>query len=185
MTADLLNVRKQVTFFIDPFHSAFITRLTAHFLWSIPLQSHQHLDPCHLRSSHHVVGESIPSSQKPSIFFNRSFQVAAYDLPRPTFLPQIQYHINDYLKFDVTYGTLQGFVWLAYYYLLEPTAAVRFTQDPLSRRSHSVVTAPLYPSSHFVCPNCKRVCSESRPFKYCACCTRGMLDCSVHRTWRL
>jgi 2-hydroxy fatty acid dioxygenase len=49
----------------------------------------------------------------------------AYDLPRPTFLPQINYHLNDYLEFEVTYGTLQAGLWLAYYYLLEPVAAVR------------------------------------------------------------
>jgi len=68
-----------------------------------------------------------PESAEPTILLNRSFQVLAYDLPRPTFLPQIQYNLNEYLKFEVTYGTLQGFLWLAYYYLLEPTAAVRLT----------------------------------------------------------
>ncbi|KAF8268267.1 hypothetical protein EI94DRAFT_1771639 [Lactarius quietus] len=66
-----------------------------------------------------------------------SFQVAAYDLPRPTFLPQIQYDLNNYLKFEVTYGTLQGFVWLAYYYLLEPTAALLYTPQAIL----SVLTA--------------------------------------------
>jgi hypothetical protein len=58
---------------------------------------------------------------------DRSFQVLAYDLPRPTFLPQIYYHLNDYLKVEVTYGTLQGLLWLAYYFLLEPVAAVRLS----------------------------------------------------------
>jgi hypothetical protein len=56
---------------------------------------------------------------------NRSLQVLAYDWPRPTFLPQIHYRLNDYLNFEVTYGTLQGLLWLAYYYVLEPFAAVR------------------------------------------------------------
>jgi uncharacterized membrane protein YGL010W len=69
-----------------------------------------------------------------------SLQVAAYDLPRPTFLPQIQYHINDYLKFEVTYGTLQGFLWLAYYYLLEPTAALLYTPQAIL----SVLTASAF-----------------------------------------
>ncbi|KAH9077388.1 hypothetical protein EDB83DRAFT_2504580 [Lactarius deliciosus] len=56
-------------------------------------------------------------------------------LPRPTFLPQIQYHFNDYLKFEVTYGTLQGFLWLAYYYLLEPTAASVLTANAFAQRA--------------------------------------------------
>jgi 2-hydroxy fatty acid dioxygenase len=55
---------------------------------------------------------------------NRSFQVLAYDLGKPTFLPQVHYHLNDYLKFEVTYGTLQGLLWLAYYFILDPIAAV-------------------------------------------------------------
>lgn len=67
---------------------------------------------------------------------NRSFQVLTYDLPRPTFLPQVQYHFNDYLKFEVTYGTLQGLLWLAYYYILDPLAAVRSIKICHLRRSH-------------------------------------------------
>lgn len=59
---------------------------------------------------------------------NRSFQVLLCDLPRPTFLPQVHYRFNDYLEFDVTYGTLQGLLWLAYYYILDPLAAVRLIQ---------------------------------------------------------
>jgi hypothetical protein len=69
----------------------------------------------------------------------------AYDLPRPTFLPQIEYHVNDYLKFEVTYGTLQGFVWLAYYYLLEPMAAVSLPLGASSCRFDSAALVHLYP----------------------------------------
>jgi hypothetical protein len=54
--------------------------------------------------------------------------VLAYDLPKPTFLPQVHYRLNDYLIFEVTYGTLQGLLWLAYYYILDPVAAVRLIQ---------------------------------------------------------
>jgi len=66
-----------------------------------------------------------------------SFQVLAYDLPRPTFLPQVHYRLNDYLDFEVTYGTLQGLLWLAYYYLLEPVAALLYTPQAIL----SVLTA--------------------------------------------
>jgi uncharacterized membrane protein YGL010W len=101
--ADLLNVRKQLTFY-GAYHS-------------------------------NTVNVLIHVTCVPLIMW--SFQVLAYDLPRPTFLPQIEYHVNDYLKFEVTYGTLQGFVWLAYYYLLEPVAALLYTPQAIL----SVLTA--------------------------------------------
>jgi 2-hydroxy fatty acid dioxygenase len=75
---------------------------------------------------------------------NRSFQVLAYDLPKPTFVPQVHYHLNDYLKFEVTYGTLQGLLWLAYYYMLEPFAAVSATQICDHRRFHPRFPQLLY-----------------------------------------
>lgn len=77
-------------------------------------------------------------------FRYRSFQVLAYDLPRPTFIPQVHYHLNDYLKFEVTYGTLQGLLWLAYYYMLEPFAAVSATQICDHRRFHPRFPQVLY-----------------------------------------
>ena len=81
----------------------------------------------------------------PHLILHRSFQVLAYDLPRPTFLPQFEYNVNDYLKFEVTYGTLQGLVWLAYYYLLEPAAAVILALGAPSRGVDSALLVPLYP----------------------------------------
>jgi uncharacterized membrane protein YGL010W len=66
-----------------------------------------------------------------------SFQVLAYDLGQPTFLPQVHYQFNDYLKFGITYGTLQGLLWLAYYYILDPTAALLYTPQAIL----SVLTA--------------------------------------------
>jgi len=63
--------------------------------------------------------------------------VLSYDWPRPTFLPEFHYHLNDYLKFEVTWGTLQGLLWLAYYYTLEPLAALLYTPQAIL----SVLTA--------------------------------------------
>jgi hypothetical protein len=92
---------------------------------------------------------------------NRSFQVLLYDLPRPTFLPQVHYRLNDYLEFEVTYGTLQGLLWLAYYYILDPLAAVRLIQICHHRRSHPlIVTGPLHTPSDFVYLDRKCLCSE-------------------------
>jgi hypothetical protein len=67
---------------------------------------------------------------------NRSAQVLLCDLPSPTFLPQIHYDLTDYLKFEFTYGTLQGLLWLAYYYILDPLGAVRLNQILHHRRTH-------------------------------------------------
>jgi len=64
-------------------------------------------------------------------FIMWSFQVLTYDLPRPTFLPQVHYDLNNYLKFEVTYGTLQGLFWLVYYYMLEPSAALLYTPQAI------------------------------------------------------
>ena len=42
----------------------------------------------------------------------------------PSFIPAYHYVINDYMVFDTNYASLMGVVYLAYYYLLEPVAAV-------------------------------------------------------------
>lgn len=45
-------------------------------------------------------------------------------LPTPSFVPAYHYVINRYMVFDANYAALMGVVYLAYYYVLEPTAAV-------------------------------------------------------------
>lgn len=72
-----------------------------------------------------------------SLLSNRSAQVLLCDLPNPTFLPQIHYDFTHYLKFEFSYGTLQGLVWLAYYYILDPLGAVRIDSDLLSSQNSS------------------------------------------------
>ena len=54
----------------------------------------------------------------------RSFQALVAPLPLPSFVPTYHYPINDYMVFDANYASLMGVVYLAYYYLLEPVAAV-------------------------------------------------------------
>jgi hypothetical protein len=122
--SDLFNVRKQVLNG-DPRFTCYLLMLSFSSLFMgriiLILSTCRSISSASLSSCGKVYeynfGSLLPS--------NRSFQVLAYDLPRPTFLPQIVYHLNDYLKFEVTYGTLQAILWLAYYYMLEPFAAVR------------------------------------------------------------
>jgi hypothetical protein len=83
------------------------------------------------------------------------------DLPNPTILPQIDYDFNHYLKFEVTYGTLQGLVWLAYYYVLDPLGAVRLIQICYHRKTHRFfVTALLHTPGDAVYLDRKCLCPE-------------------------
>ncbi|KIM45861.1 hypothetical protein M413DRAFT_440916 [Hebeloma cylindrosporum] len=56
-----------------------------------------------------------------------SFQALVAPLPMPSFIPAYHYVINDYMVFDTNYASLMGVVYLAYYYLLEPVAALLYT----------------------------------------------------------
>jgi len=56
-----------------------------------------------------------------------SFQAFVAPFALPSFVPAYHYVINDYLVFDTNYATLMGVAYLAYYYLLEPVAALLYT----------------------------------------------------------
>ena len=43
----------------------------------------------------------------------------------PSFMPTIHYAFNDYLVFDLNYATIHAALYLVYYFILEPVAAVR------------------------------------------------------------
>lgn len=53
----------------------------------------------------------------------------AANLPLPDFIPGFHYHINDYLLFESNPATITAAVYLAYYYVLEPFAAVNSLFD--------------------------------------------------------
>jgi hypothetical protein len=46
-------------------------------------------------------------------------------IPNPSFLPEIHYTFNEYLVFDMNVSAVLTAVYLAYYFILEPIAAVR------------------------------------------------------------
>ena len=46
-------------------------------------------------------------------------------IPVPSFFPEVHTVINDYLAFDLNWSALWAIMSLLYYYVLEPTAAVR------------------------------------------------------------
>lgn len=61
---------------------------------------------------------------KPTEFYSRTFQALVAPLPVPAFLPAYHYAINDFMLFEMNYATIMGIVYLAYYFTLEPVAAV-------------------------------------------------------------
>ncbi|KAF8901647.1 hypothetical protein CPB84DRAFT_1961895 [Gymnopilus junonius] len=48
-------------------------------------------------------------------------------LPVPAFIPAYHYVVNDYMLFTVNYATIMGVIYLAYYFVLEPVAALLYT----------------------------------------------------------
>jgi len=48
-------------------------------------------------------------------------------LPTPSFIPALKYEIAPYLVFDTSSTSIITFIFLAYYYALEPTAALLYT----------------------------------------------------------
>lgn len=56
----------------------------------------------------------------------RSFQAFLAPFRPPPFVPAYRHVINDYMIFETNYATLMGTVYIAYYLLLEPVAAVSF-----------------------------------------------------------
>jgi hypothetical protein len=55
----------------------------------------------------------------------RTFQVLTSAIPVPEFVPAVRYTFNDYFVFDLNAPAIHAALYLVYYLLLEPFAAVR------------------------------------------------------------
>ena len=51
------------------------------------------------------------------------------DAPRPSWFPVFDYKINDYLEVEFNYGLIQSVLYLGYFFVLEPVAAVSATRS--------------------------------------------------------
>ncbi|PPR03873.1 hypothetical protein CVT26_000871 [Gymnopilus dilepis] len=60
-----------------------------------------------------------------------TFQALVAPLPVPDFLPTYHYALNDYMLFEVNYASIMGAIYLAYYFILEPVAALSYTPQML------------------------------------------------------
>ncbi|TFK43241.1 hypothetical protein BDQ12DRAFT_674636 [Crucibulum laeve] len=56
-----------------------------------------------------------------------TFQVLAAQIPVPSFIPAIDHKFSDYLIFDLNISAIHAALYLAYYFILEPTAALLYT----------------------------------------------------------
>lgn len=72
-------------------------------------------------------GKSLWSFSRVSdlISCNRTSQLLASTLPTPPFFPDFHYTFNPYMSFEINWSTIVMGLYLAYYYALEPLAAVR------------------------------------------------------------
>ncbi|RDB23179.1 putative endoplasmic reticulum membrane protein C16E8.02 [Hypsizygus marmoreus] len=55
-----------------------------------------------------------------------TFQVLASELPIPSFVPTVHYTINEYLRFDLNVSAIHAGLYIAYYFILEPVAAILY-----------------------------------------------------------
>jgi len=55
----------------------------------------------------------------------RTFQVLTSTIPVPEFVPAVRHTFNDYFVFDLNVPAIHAALYLVYYLLLEPFAAVR------------------------------------------------------------
>lgn len=55
-----------------------------------------------------------------------SWEVIQTTFPHPSFLPQLEYKINEYLVFELSYAALYALANWLYYFALEPTAAILY-----------------------------------------------------------
>ncbi|KAG6866520.1 hypothetical protein C0991_003064 [Blastosporella zonata] len=73
-----------------------------------------------------------------------TFQVMASELPVPSFVPEVHHRINDYLCFDLNISAIHAGLYLAYYFILEPVAAILYAPQ----LALSLLTATAYAPGH-------------------------------------
>ncbi|PFH52624.1 hypothetical protein AMATHDRAFT_74097 [Amanita thiersii Skay4041] len=69
-----------------------------------------------------------------------TFQVLAAPVPAPSFIPSISYKLNDYLIFETNFSVIQATIYMFYYLVLEPTAALLY----LPQMTLSLLTATAF-----------------------------------------
>jgi len=72
-----------------------------------------------------------------------SFQVMAAQIPVPAFVPAIHHIFSKHLVFDLNYSAIHAAIYLAYYFALEPVAALLYTPQLVL----SLLTATAYSHS--------------------------------------
>lgn len=95
-------------------------------LWRLPLQPDQHPHTYDLRTSYPLVWSLLDRLISCDVqHSSRTFQVLVSPFPVPSFVPAVHYTINEYLVFDLNVPAILAGLYIAYYFILEPVAAVR------------------------------------------------------------
>lgn len=158
-----------------------LTCSAARVLWRLPLEQNKCADTYDMCAASDLVSRQW-HSERHSLTTFRTWQVMLASYPKPSVFPTYRHDYNSVLSYEFNWAVLQAGVYLAYYLLLLPSAAV---SDP-SLRIHAMLTQkPDYlhpPNAHL---RSLRYCVFARPKKRedCYCTTCCMLDCSVLRTW--
>lgn len=117
-------------------------------------------------------------------FSSRSFQAFVAPLPVPSCVPVYHYALNDYLVFGTNWATIMGVVYLGYYYILEPVAAVSCTG---LRLIPSDFMAPCLVAIYAANGSHGTECNGFLAKAWIPISSRrgscSQLDCAVHWTW--
>lgn len=131
-----------------------------------------------------LVRLSLPTLSPFHTVDTRSFQAFLAPFRPPPFVPAYRHVINNYMMFETNYATLMGTVYIVYYLLLEPVAAVGFFLLPSHNCDYSPKPQAIVRSSddhHNL--DCHSFRAESKSHScdnYHPC---FMLDCSVCWSW--
>lgn len=114
---------------------------------------------------------------------HRTFQVLTSELPVPSFIPAFHHTFNEHLRFDLNIASIHAGLYLIYYFILEPVAAVRRLIISLLTTDYIVSTVALRSTNDIVPLNGDCVLSRFGPYLQSSCPPWCFLDCPISRPW--
>lgn len=132
MSTDIFNVEKQVCLHLFPPFLSPLHLTPVDLLRILPHKQRQCFHPyhmCPLDSLVRLFRFPLASLSEIICVLIRSGQVMIGTIPVPDVLPAIHYQINEYLAFDLNWTAIFTAIYLTYYFILEPFAAVSILLD--------------------------------------------------------
>ena len=162
----------------------------AHVLWGVPQQQMERTHSRDMCASYFMVFPLISPSFTTQCG-SRSAQVFLSAAPTPSWFPSYTHVFNEYTSFEWTWATVMAIVYQAYYFALEPVAAVcpafpAFSFGNLELMHLDIALnwiGDLPASNGGAGLNCDLICtSRTWPTK-CAVLARVFVDHAIHRPW--